>query len=303
MKKRYLTSTLAALALSLPLYAYHTYFQITKNNTPAKTNSVEIESSIIVQDKDFGIMTVHYIDVGQGDSEFIELPNGESMLIDAGVQEQAQTVITYIQQQGYNELDYVVCTHPHSDHIGGMAEVIDNFKADNVYISPAPHTTYTYESLLDSIENSGAQCFKGTADMTITYSESFSAEIVAPTAGYNYGDNLNNASVVVKITNGNNSFLFTGDAEYEEMKTPQNVDCDVLKLGHHGSGNATNKYVLSQTTPQYAVISVGANNQYGHPHDNVIKLLEENGIEIFRTDIHGSITAISDGTNISFDFE
>ena len=245
-------------------------------------------------------MYVHFIDVDQGDSIFIELPNSQTMLIDAAEESQADKIITYIHQQGYDSLDYVVETHPHSDHMGGMADVINNFNVSSIYLSPATNTTKVYENMLTAIQNSGAKTYSPMAGDTILNDGNLLIEVVAPKEVDN--DELNNCSLVIKLTYGDNRFLFTGDAEKsEEDGIWTNIKCDVLKVGHHGSDSSTTENFLKKVEPTYVVISVGAGNSYGHPDDIVIKRLADKGVQIFRTDIQGTIVFSSDGTTISVD--
>lgn len=245
-------------------------------------------------------MYVHFIDVDQGDSIFIELPNGQAMLIDAGEESQADKIITYIHQQGYDSLDYVVETHPHADHMGGMADVINNFNVANVYLSPAINTTKAYERMLTAIYNSGAKTYSPMSGDTILNDGNLLIEVVAPKAVDN--DELNNSSLVIKLTYGDNRFLFTGDAEKsEEDGIWTNIKCDVLKVGHHGSDSSTTANFLKKVEPTYAVISVGVGNSYGHPDDTILKRLADKGVQTFRTDLQGTIVFSSDGTTISVD--
>jgi competence protein ComEC len=245
-------------------------------------------------------MYVHFIDVNQGDSIFIELPNSQTMLIDAAEESQADKIITYIHQQGYDSLDYVVETHPHSDHMGGMADVINNFNVSSIYLSPATNTTKAYENMLTAIQNSGAKTYSPMAGDTILDDGNLLIEVVAPKELDN--DKLNNCSLVIKLTYGDNRFLFTGDAEKsEEDKIWTNIKCDVLKVGHHGSDSSTTANFLKKVEPTCAVISVGAGNSYGHPDDIILKRLADKGVQTFRTDIQGTIVFSSDGTTISVD--
>lgn len=245
-------------------------------------------------------MYVHFIDVGQGDSIFIELPNGESMLVDAAEDDQADKIITYIHQQGYNSLDYVVATHPHSDHIGGMANVINNFSVKNFYMTSVLSTTKTYENMLTAINNSGAKVHNVMAGDVILDDGNLLIEVVAPKALE--CDDLNSTSVVIKLTYGENSFLFTGDAEKdEEDGIWTNIKCDVLKVGHHGSDSSSTANFLKKVESTYAVISVGTGNSYGHPTDSTLQRLAQRNIKVFRTDIQGTIVFTSDGTNITVD--
>lgn len=249
-----------------------------------------------------GKLHVYYLDVGQADSIFIKLPNNENMLIDAGVDESGEKIVEALQSSGTEKIDYLVATHPHADHIGGMQEVVENFDIGKVYMPAAVTNTRTYEDLLLAIKSKGNTITTAKAGTDILSDENLSAVFVAPnSAEY---DDLNNYSAVIKLTYGNNSFVFTGDAEkLSEDEIRANIKCDVLKVGHHGSNTSTSKNFLKKTEPTYAVISCGADNEYGHPHKEVMQRLNNAGIEIYRTDVNGTIEAVSDGNNITFNVE
>lgn len=243
-------------------------------------------------------LKVHFLDVGQGDSIFIELPDNKTMLIDASEKEYADRITTYIYSCGYNSLDYVVATHPHSDHIGGMADVIGSFSVGNVILSPATHTTKTYTNMLTAIDNSGAKVKLGTAGTELFSDGDLSAVVIAPVTE-DYSD-LNNSSVMIMLSYGDKKFLFTGDAEEEEERTvTADVKCDVLKVGHHGSSTSTSGAFLTAASPEYAVISCGAGNSYGHPHTETIDKLKKADVNIYRTDLQGDIVMTCDGKNIT----
>lgn len=268
------------------------------NSSDSKTESVGT-----AEDSNSGKeMKVHFLDVGQGDSIFIELPDDKTMLIDASEKEYADKITTYIYSCGYNSLDYVVATHPHSDHIGGMADVIGSFSVGNVILSPATHTTKTYTNMLTAIDQSGAKVTLGTAGKEIFSDGDLSAVVIAPVTE-DYSD-LNNSSVMIMLTYGDKKFLFTGDAEEEEEHTvTADVKCDVLKVGHHGSSTSTSSAFLAAASPEYAVISCGAGNSYGHPHTETIDKLKKAGINIYRTDLQGDIVMTCNGKNITVNAE
>lgn len=247
-------------------------------------------------------MVVHFIDVGQADSIFIELPNDECMLIDAGEKDQADKITAYIYNQGYDTIDYVVATHPHSDHIGGMADVVNSFTIKNFYMTAAVHTSQTYANMLIAVENSGADIHNTGAATVILDKANLTIEAVAPqmTDGYD----LNNTSIVLKLTYGDKRFLFAGDAEKdEEDNIRTNIKCDVLKVGHHGSNSSTSENFLKKTEPSYAVISAGLKNSYGHPDDVILKRLADRDIDVYRTDMQGTIIFTTDGKEISVNTE
>lgn len=248
------------------------------------------------------MLVAHFIDVGQGDANFIELPNGETMLIDAGIQSSGDDIIEYIENLGYTDIDYVVSTHPHADHIGGMALVIEAFNVENIYMPKAVSTSKTYENLLETIQNRGLSIKTGRAGVEILNTDDLNIILLAPTKeSYT---NLNNYSIVLKITYGDVSFVYTGDAEEESLEEiTGNLKADVLKVGHHGSNTSTTKSFLEQVKPEYAIISVGAKNSYGHPNSSTLELLEEYTNNIYRTDINGTVIIRSDGVNIEVEKE
>lgn len=241
---------------------------------------------------------VHFLDVGQGDCIFIELPNHKTMLIDAGEDEYADEIVTYIFNQGYDTLDYVVATHNHSDHIGSMPAVLGNFIVKNIYATFDTTSSRTYNDFTAAAQNSGAALHTVSAGFVITNEPNLLIEVVAPKTIDS--DEPNNNSVVIKLTYGNNHFLFTGDAEKaEEDGIWTNIKCDVLKIGHHGSNSSTSANFLKKTEPTYAVISCGLHNSYGHPTDTVLKRLADRNIKTYRTDLQGTIVMTSDGKTVT----
>lgn len=245
-------------------------------------------------------LNVHFIDVGQGDSTLIE-SNGHYMLIDAGENNQADTVIDYLREQNVSTLDYVIGTHPHSDHIGGLDKIIEAFDIGKVILPSKEHTTRTFEDLLDAIAGKGLKITKpAVGDIYEIGDASF--QILAP--NQDYGDDLNNWSVAVRLVYGDTSFVFTGDAETEaEADIITNglmLQADVLKVGHHGSRTSSNDAFLDSVKPSYAVIECGADNSYGHPHKETMEKLEKRNILIYRTDTQGNIVASTDGTDITW---
>lgn len=246
---------------------------------------------------DEGELRVSFIDVGQGDSEFIELPNGETLLIDAGTNETGADVVNYIESLGYSSIDYVVGTHPHEDHIGGLDDVIRTFDVESVYMPKVTADTKTFEDVLDAVDEKGLTINTAKAGVTLVDGDRLSVKMLAPVL--DEYDNTNDYSAVIKVVYGDTSFLFTGDAEeYAESLITGDVDSDVLKVGHHGSSTSTGEAFLERVSPSYAVISCGLGNSYGHPHTETIEKL--GGIPVFRTDEMGTIVATSDGSEISF---
>lgn len=244
-------------------------------------------------------LRVHFIDVGQGDCIFAELPDGKSMLIDAGTNESEDVVCDYIRYCGEDYLDFVVATHPHADHIGGMDGVIDEFDIGTFYMPDVEYDTKTFESMLDCLEASEAKVIKAEAGVVVCEEDGLKIQLVAPTE--DYYDEINDYSSVVKVTYGETDFLFMGDAEkYSESKITADVSADVLKVGHHGSDTSTGKEFLKSVAPDYAVISCGVDNEYGHPHKSVIDRLNSRGVKVFRTDTMGTVVIGSDSINIEY---
>ncbi len=244
-------------------------------------------------------LCVHYIDAGQGDSIFVKLPNGETLLIDAGDNEAGVDVVGYLKDLKVNKIDYLVATHPHSDHIGGMDDVINKFDVKAMYMPKVSHNTVTFSSLLDAIEEKDVKLKVAKAGVNILKEENLSIDILSPD-DRTYED-MNNYSAVLKITYGNTGFLFMGDAEKEiENKLKSNLKSDVIKVGHHGSDTSTGEKFLKKVSPEVAVISVGEENDYGHPHDKVVERLKKHNIKIFRTDYDGTVVIGSDGEKIVY---
>jgi|SRR5574344_808642 beta-lactamase superfamily II metal-dependent hydrolase len=246
---------------------------------------------------DGSLLSVHYLDVGQGDSEFIELPNGENILIDAGEAEYGDTVSKYISSLGYSEINYLIGTHPHADHIGGLSTVINNFKIDSIYMPKAVTTTTIYENLLDTIANKGLSINTGKSGVSLIDTADLSVNMIAPNSSVY--DDLNQYSIVLMIRYKNNKFLFMGDAgTVSEGEITSDVSANVIKVGHHGSSTASSASFVKKVSPEYAIIEVGANNTYNLPKETIIKRWESVGAKVLRTDESGNITIISDGNNI-----
>lgn len=247
-------------------------------------------------------MEVHFLDVGQADCILIKTPDA-AMLVDAGKNEDGVNVVSYIQQQGITKLDYVIGTHPHEDHIGGLDDVIRSFDIGEVILPGKTHTSQTYMDVLKTVQEKGLQITQAEAGQEYRLGDA-EFKILSPKKGVDYGDNLNNWSVGIKLVNGNNSLVMTGDAESVTEKdiltTGIDLKADAWKAGHHGSNTSNTDELLQAINPKYTVISCGANNQYGHPDLEILQRFEAQNIDIFRSDEQGTIIAVSDGNNITW---
>ena len=248
------------------------------------------------------LLKVHYLDVGQGDSIFIELPNNETMLIDAAESYQSENIINYLKNLNYQKIDYVIGTHPHTDHIGGLKDIINTFEIGKIYMPKVGSTTKTYESLLMAIKDKNLKINTAKAGTSIIDTDALKINILAPNNS-TYTE-LNNYSVVTKITYGTTKFLFMGDAEkLSENEIKENVTADVIKIGHHGSNTSSSIDFIKKVNAKYGIISVGLNNKYNLPKKETITNWENSGTKIYLTSTNGTIRASSDGTNIKIESE
>lgn len=260
-----------------------------KEQTPVRQGSKDEEN-----------LMVHFLDVGQADCILIE-SGGSFMLVDAGNNEDGELILQYLKDAGVKKLEYVIGTHPHEDHIGSLDTVIDNFDVSRVILPKISHTTKTYEDVLTSISGKGLKITQPVAGDTYSIGNA-AFTILAPNG--EYGNELNNWSVGLRLVYGDTAFVMAGDAEEEAehdiCANGLELKADVLKLGHHGSRTSSCEEFLEQVTPTYAVISCGRDNDYGHPHAETIEKLERLGISAFRTDLQGAVIAESDGTQITW---
>lgn len=251
-----------------------------------------------------GSLQIDIIDVGQADSNLIRTSE-KTVLIDAGEREDTQKILDLLRQKNVKKIDYLIATHPHADHIGGMAELIRTIPVDTIILSDIPPqsipTTRVYSELLLAIAEKGVQVMKAQPNKTISLGNGVVLSILAPTKAFT---DLNNLSIVSKIVFGQTSFLFTGDMEKESeeallSKNKAILDVDVLSISHHGSNTSTTKAFLEATSPSIGTIAVGLDNKYKHPHSEVLGRLNKTGVSIYRTDLQGTLTLTSDGTNIA----
>lgn len=253
-----------------------------------------------------GKLVVRFLDVGQGDSELIGLPDGETILIDSG--ERGSPTVELLRKYGVKQIDLIIATHPHSDHIGEMRDVIRAFKVQEFWDSAFNHPTRIYGDMLQEIRDQGIKFATPKRRDQRKFGDVL-VEVLNPSN--DIPDSPNNASIVVRMTYGAMRFLFTGDAEYAEsartsaweqmIETERDkLQADLLKAAHHGSSNGTTQDVLDAVRPSIVTISCAAGNEYHHPHPKVMRMLDQarNQIEIHRTDLEGTITAVCDGHTI-----
>ncbi len=311
-KKQYGLSLGAALVLLCSLFIIYVgveHFFIepqtadTADNDSTVTTSAT-SSETVTPTADGSYATVHFINVGQGDCELIIADDGTTMLIDAGESDYGDTVVAYLNDLGITRLDYVVGTHPHSDHIGGLRKVISSdIEIGEVIMPEIPDdyvpTTNSYEKLLTAIEKKG--CPSYYAENETMQFGSGTIEIIVPDYSE---DELNNYSIVIRFDYGSSSFLFTGDIvkliETQLVESGANLDVDVLKVAHHGSSTSSSYAFLDAVTPEYCVIECG-DNSYNHPNSDVVDRLELYTENIFRTDVDGTVvfTCLGSGFSIA----
>lgn len=285
----------------------------TQQSSPSPSPTLKTESVVINEEKatedpitttetsttPTGVLEVHYIDVGQGASQLIIAPNGSIMLIDGGNNDDEQRVVKYLKEQGVTKVDILVGTHPDADHVGGLDAVVDAFEIGSIYMPKVTSNTKTFESLLNSIANKSLKVTTAKAGVNLNLDEQLTVNMIAPINTY---DDANEMSAVIKLTFGDTSFLFTGDAEAKSendlLADGTNLKSDVLLIGHHGSNSSTSKSFLDAVSPEFAVIQVGKNS-YGHPTSEIIKRLMDKKIKIYRNDEQGNIIFTSTGKKIT----
>lgn len=246
-------------------------------------------------------MKVHFIDVGQADSILIETPSKKTILVDAGNNADGAYVVNYIKERGYNNLDVVIGTHPHEDHIGGLDDVIDSFTIGTLYMPSVVYDTETFKDVYESAKIKKEEITTIKAGTEIKIDPLLDITVLSPTL--EQYDDVNNYSPIIKFDYKDFEMLLTGDAEKEvelalvqKYKGTNVLDVDVLKAGHHGSETSSTEEFIKATTPKHTVISVGTDDKYGHPNTTVMDRLTKYGSTIYRTDIKGTYAFVTDGT-------
>ncbi|MDR7869749.1 MAG: MBL fold metallo-hydrolase [Tissierellaceae bacterium] len=252
-----------------------------------------------------GELRVHFIDVGQADAVLIQqinLDSSKNMLIDAGNNSDGEYLVDYLKNQGVESLDYVIGTHPHADHIGGLDDIINSFPIEILLMPKVISNTRTFEEVMDAVADNGLRVTTPVVGTKYTLGDA-EFTILAPNS--EEYQSLNDYSIASRLVYGENSFIFTGDAEslseYEILDefNKEFLNSDVLKVPHHGSSSSTADEFLEAVSPKYGVISSGLDNSYGHPHREIIAKLTKENVEILRTDQQGTIIITSDGKNLS----
>lgn len=247
-----------------------------------------------------GILEVSYLDIGQGDSIYIKV-NDFDILIDAGPKSDSDKLMEQLKEKNIDDFEMIIATHPHEDHIGGMTKVLNEYDVESFYMPKSQSTTKTFENMINAVKNEGLKVQVIKEGMSFDLGEGAKLEVYSP--GKESYDNLNNYSPIMKLTYGNNTFVFTGDAEKEVEKEvlekySNDLKADVIKFGHHGSSTSSSAEFIEAISPKYGIISCGVDNSYGHPHREILDIINKMGIETYRTDIQGEITITSDGSSL-----
>lgn len=258
------------------------------------------ESQNVVLEGD-NILQIHFFDVGQADSILL-ISNGETMLIDAGNNEDGDLIVNHIKKLGIKKLDYVIGTHPHEDHIGGLDDVILNFDIGTIYMPKVQTNTKTFEDVLDAIVSKNLSVISPKMGDKFTVGEVACEVMLCGNETKEKQKNLNLASIVIRATYQEQSYLFMGDSEVENETSRTWPQTNVIKVGHHGSDTSSSESFLNQVLPQIAIIQVGKGNNYGHPKQTTINKLNKLGTLIYRTDEKGNILIESDGKNNKVSF-
>ena len=290
--KRILSGIITVIILGIAgILGTNEEFINTISNVDKQTNSQNEQQIEFVAQED---LLIDFIDVGQADSILVRNQD-KIMLIDAGTNEAGEMVVKYLQNLGITKIDYLVGTHPHEDHIGGLDNVINNFDIGQIYMPKIETTTKTFEDVLEAIENKNLTVTAPNKGDKIELGQSVGEFMTEPILDK---DNLNVSSLVLRLEFGNTSYLFMGDAEEENEETISWPKTDVLKVGHHGSSTSSSESFLEQVQPKYAIIMAGKANSYGLPTQETIDKLHNIGSEIYRTDEDGTIQMTSDGNTI-----
>ena len=280
-QKKFISFILAVLFI----IGYYIFEDIPTEESYSNKDEIKVKNTVTTD------LQIYYFDVGQADSTLI-INNGHSMLIDAGNNEDGEKLVTYIKEElNITTIDYVVGTHPHEDHIGGLDDIINNFNIKEVYLPEAMTTTKTLEDVLDAIANKELSITVPTIGETFKLGEA-DFEVIYTGTGEK---DLNEASIILRMIFGNKTYLFTGDTteEVEETILNNNIDIDVLKVAHHGSKYSSSEEFLNIATPEYAIISAGEGNSYGHPEPETLTRLKKHTNNIYITKLYSFLAFVS----------
>ena len=282
----------AALALGLAACDGSAVIQPPQNNSGIETTQPSAEENF----------QMHFIDVGQALSVLVEC-DGQFMLYDGGNVDDGSLVVSYLQNQGVEELQYVFCSHAHEDHVGGLAAALAYFPANHVYSPVTEASTKCFQNFIKYTQQQGLQV-EVPAVGTVWQLGSATVQLLGPIKQYN---DTNDTSLVLRIDYSSTSFLLTGDmesdAERDLVESGANLKADVLQVGHHGSSTSSSYIFMNAVLPEMGIISCGANNKYGHPHEETLSILRDAGVDTYRTDLLGTITIGSDGSNYTVSSE
>lgn len=273
----------------------------TNNDFVKETDTHQDNEILTAETTNDNLATIYYFDVGQADCTLI-VSGEDTMLIDTGDIETSDKVIQYLSDVGIVDIDYLVLTHPHSDHIGGAPDIINNYNINNILMPNKTTTSKIFEKTLDAIEENGYNIT--IPEQNTTYNIGYGTFTILSDQTIDWGDDLNDSSIILRVEFGETSFMFSGDATEKVEESILNVFDDisstVLKVGHHGSYTSTSNLYLSAISPTYGIISCGKDNEYGHPHEVTLNKLEDLNVQYYRTDELGTIIVQTDGKSVTF---
>ncbi len=257
------------------------------------------------QQEELGELVIHFVDVDQADCMLL-IAGDTTVMIDGGNTGTSQNVLSYLRRFGVDQIDLMVNTHPHGDHLGGLPAVLHNIPTDEIWCSTTSFDTYLFREF-DKIADQKDLNIYHPAPGTVFQEDGLSITVLGPLNSANTYTDLNDTSLVLMVQYGQRRFLFTGDmevyAEQELVSAHINLKADVLKVGHHGSYSSTSQVFLNQVDPDYGIICCGRNNEYGHPHDSPMNRLNRAEVELYRTDLMGSVVLVTDGDSMAFFLE
>lgn len=284
------------LAVALTFFFHNSKNESAASNTSSNTPAADTSS------EDPPSFEIYFLDVGQGDCALITC-EGHSMLIDGGESSQSRKVYSFLQSHGIDRLDYIVASHADADHVGGLAAALNFATAENAFCTVTARDTKAFNDFLKYLTKQGVELTVPEAGSTYSLGDA-EFTIVYPEPGVSYSDNT---SLIIRVCYGETSFLFTGDAEYEDEQSAiasgMELKSTVMKIGHHGSNSSSSYSFIYAVEPECAVISVGADNAYGHPSEDALSRLRDAGVVVFRTDMQGDIHCTSNGKTVVVDVQ